>query len=280
MTRKIDILLATYNGEDYLPDQLNSLLTQSNQDWFLLIHDDGSTDKTVNIIKRYQNLYPDKIYYVDDKIIAGGAKNNFAHLMNLSTSDYIMFCDQDDIWKNNKVEITYKKMLELEKLYPDKPILIHTDLTVVDNELKLIAHSLFEYQKLPKKINNILNMIVLNNITGCTVMINKKAKEISLPIHKKAIMHDWWVGCKVKQNEGIIYFIDYSTILYRQHKKNSLGAKKYTILLLIKRIKSAIQIIKGYKGMAEALGINAGYIKLILKKIGITIMRFIRYKKI
>lgn len=88
----IEILLATYNGEKYLPQQLDSLFAQTNQDWSLIVHDDGSRDDTISIIKAYKSKFPDRIKQIEDGIKSGGAKNNFAHLMVYSTANYVMLC--------------------------------------------------------------------------------------------------------------------------------------------------------------------------------------------
>ena len=117
MSKKIYILLATYNGEKYLKEQLDSLFEQTNQHWTLWIHDDNSKDNTISIIKEYQSKYPNKIKFLDDNISTGGAKENFTYLLENIDDDYehIMFCDQDDVWLEDKIDITLKKMLEIEK---------------------------------------------------------------------------------------------------------------------------------------------------------------------
>ena len=112
---KIDILLATYNGEKYLAQQLDSILNQSYQDFIIRIHDDNSIDGTIDIIKKYQMRYPEKIKYLDDNISTGSAKNNFEYLLNKSDAQYIMFSDQDDIWLQNKIELSIEKIINIEK---------------------------------------------------------------------------------------------------------------------------------------------------------------------
>ena len=110
----IYILLATYNGEEYIKEQIESLLHQTYQHWTLIIHDDNSSDNTVNIIKEYVKKYPEKIIFIDDDISTGGAKENFAYLLNKidKNFDYLMFCDQDDVWLNNRIKLFYKKIIE------------------------------------------------------------------------------------------------------------------------------------------------------------------------
>lgn len=232
----VEILLATYNGEKYLSDQIDSLLSQTVENWTLLVHDDGSTDRTVSIIDLYQRKYPDKIFFIEDGIRNGGAKNNFSHLLSLSNASYIMFCDQDDVWMPNKVEVALEKMLEIEVKFPDRPILIHTDLQVVDKHLNLISNSMFDYQRISKNISKLEDILIQNNVTGCTMMLNSHAKSISLPIPKGAIMHDWWIAAQVILNNGALIFIDRPTIFYRQHDSNSIGSKEINLQYYLKRV--------------------------------------------
>lgn len=225
----IEILLATYNGERYLRAQIDSLLSQTESNWKLLIHDDGSSDSTCEIIRSFQELYPEKINFIEDSIRTGGARNNFSHLLSFSSAPYVMFCDQDDVWRKDKIEITLRKMLVEERKNPGKAILIHSDLEVVDEDLNVVASSMFDYQRLPRNISSLSDMVVQNNVTGCTVMLNRKAVEVSLPIPSEAVMHDWWIACKVIQNSGVVGFIPNSLVLYRQHGNNAVGSKKVDV---------------------------------------------------
>lgn len=230
----IQVLLATYNGQAHLNEQLNSLIEQSYQNWKLLIHDDGSTDQTLDIVKKYRDLYPEKIHLIEDGIVCGCAQDNFAHLLEHAKPGYIMFCDQDDVWLKDKVKLTYEKMIAVEYENPTKPVVIHTDLTIVDSQLNIIANSMFEYQKL-FKYQTLKDSLVRNNVTGCTMMINKEAYLCSLPISKAAMMHDWWIMLKVLSNGGVIEFVDQPTILYRQHGANSVGAVKVDLWHFIRQ---------------------------------------------
>ena len=143
---KIYILLSTYNGEKYLKEQLDSLFSQSYKDFKLIVRDDGSNDKTLDILKKYDiellpsfgNLGVKKSF---EKLLKYASENNEAK--------YFMFCDQDDVWKSDKIEKTLKKMQELENLYGNNmPLLIHTDLEVVNENLKTINHSMWQYEKI------------------------------------------------------------------------------------------------------------------------------------
>jgi glycosyltransferase involved in cell wall biosynthesis len=266
MSKKIYILLATYNADSYLHEQIDSLLRQTYKDWILWVHDDNSKDNTVNIIKEYMLEHPLKIKFLEDEISTAGAKENFTYLLNSIDDDYayLMFCDQDDIWLENKIEFTLSKMKEVESSNQSQPVLIHTDLKVVDENLSTISESFFIYQKInPEWSKDFDISLVQNSITGCTMMINKKAKEISLPIGSNAIMHDWWILLRVLQNNGVVEFTEDSTMLYRQHSLNDVGAKGFSYFGLAKKITS----LKKYYLMSKDLGLKLSIIEIAYIKI-------------
>ena len=119
-----------------------------------------------------------------------------------------MFCDQDDIWLQKKIEHGLKKIIAMEAQYPNLPHLVFTDLTVVDKNLKIISDSSIKYQSLNiNNINSLTNMLIENIVTGCTILMNKKAKEVSLPISHNAIMHDWWIALKIKKKKWGNYLL-------------------------------------------------------------------------
>lgn len=240
----ISICMATYNGEQFLRQQLDSILDQSNRDWQLLIRDDGSDDNTVRIIEDYMSRLSDRIRLVTDNGSHLGASLNFGKLLEYADTEYIMFSDQDDVWLPNKIELTLNAMKAAEQIYPDKPILVHTDLQVIDSELKTIANSLWSYQKLFPETGDSLNRIMAHNVvTGCTVMINKKAKAVSMPVPPEAIMYDWWLALNVCRHGRIIY-VSIPSILYRQHSGNRLGAQKATKINIIHFLKKLCHIKK------------------------------------
>lgn len=240
----IYILLVTYDGEKYFFEQMESLLSQNYKNWKIWIHDDGSKDNTVKIIKDYASKYPEKIVFFDDDISCGGAKENFTYVLNNidKNFDYIMFCDQDDVWKSDKIEKTLEKMQELENLYGNKiPLLVHTDLEVVNEKLEILSFSMWESEYINPRANTLNKLLMQNTITGCTMMINRNLAMKSLSISSKAIMHDWWIGL-VATTFGKIGFIEESTIKYRQHGKNDTGTKTYDYKLIINKLKKISNI--------------------------------------
>ncbi len=228
---KIDILLSTYNGAAFLDDLIQSLYGQTFPDWHLLIRDDGSEDKTVELLNTYRGKNRQQIFIVDNEKKHLGPKRSFEALLYKSNADYMMFCDQDDYWLPDKIQNTLTKMKELEQQHPGKPVLIFSDLKVTDKNLRVLHPSLWQYTKVnPENIKNIYRLLVNNPVVGCTVMINSKAKPLVLPIPEQAVMHDWWMALNVAR-KGIVGYLKEATVLYRLHEKNSLGVhfsdKKY-----------------------------------------------------
>lgn len=267
----ITILMATYNGEKYIEEQLDSILCQSYCDYKLVVHDDGSNDKTVEIVKKYISLYPDKINLVEDGIKTGGPRNNFFHLMRLVDSPYIMFCDQDDIWLKDKIKNAINACMKMEsKVGENIPVLIFSDLIVTDEKLNVISNSLFKMQKTESSMAENINQLVYKNcITGCTMLFNKKALKVSLPTSCNAIMHDWWVALNVLKNKGAVLFIDSKDIYYRQHGMNSVGAKKFSWFKLFK--KDVFKNIKEKHMQANSVGYKLSFTQFFILSIYNTI---------
>lgn len=250
---RVEILLGTHNGAAFLSEQLDSIVNQSYADWKLVIHDDGSTDETVDIIKKYTALYPDKITFLDDALSFGNAPGNFAFLLEKATAEHVMLCDQDDVWLPDKIELTRNKMLEVEKSHPDLPILVHTDLKVVDQQLESLSDSFWSYQGIDPDYNTLNRLLIQNVVTGCTVMINKKLAILALPIPNDVIMHDWWLGL-VASSFGEIHHIERATMLYRQHTNNDTGATRYNLQNVFKKAKELSDIdLKKYIDQAKEL---------------------------
>lgn len=231
--KKPQILLSAYNGTDYLEQQITSLLNQKEVNIQIISRDDESIDQTKNILNCYDKI---KVLENNNNL---GIKQSFTVLLEYvlknTNENYILFCDQDDVWKKDKVKKTFEKMQELEKLYPDTPILIHTDLHVTDENLNIIDNSFWHYEHINPSKNSLGNLLMQNTITGCTTMINRKLAKLAMPIPDECIMHDWWIGL-VASAFGKIGYLDEPTMYYRQHDKNDTGAKRYSIKNIFKKI--------------------------------------------
>lgn len=222
----IDILMASYNGEKYIVEQIESIINQTYKNWHLYIKDDCSVDNTIEIIKKYIEKYQNKITLVESDKGTGSAKNNFFSMLYLSKSQYTMFCDQDDVWLPEKIEVTHRRMLQMERKYgKEMPILIHTDMSVVDESLNVLHNSKFEYDGIRSKIKyqNFKNTLFENTVSGCNMEINRALlKFVDESDAKDAYMHDWWIALCAKAF-GKISYVDMPTMLYRQHDNNTVG---------------------------------------------------------
>lgn len=238
----VTVLLAVYNGEKYLKAQIDSLLNQTVKDIKIIIRDDGSTDNSPFIINEYCEKYPQIVSKLSGKA-TGSAKCNFAELLYNCDDDYIMFCDQDDVWLPQKIEKTLDAMKSAEGENREIPVLVHSDLKVVDQDLNVISNSFFEFQRLNQDGITLPKLLVQNYITGCTVMINRALKQKCGKIPNECVMHDWWLALTA-QLFGKIVCISEPLMLYRQHSGNQVGAKASYGIALIKRKLATISKVR------------------------------------
>ena len=220
----ITILLPTYNGEKYLSALLDSLLAQTFTNFIIWVQDDVSTDSTWEILQGYQARFPDKFRITRSNANSGSAKDNFLDLMTTVRNDYLMLCDQDDIWLPDKIEKTMIKMKALEVCYPGTPLLVHTDLCVVDQHLNIINPSYRLFTKRDYNRMAFRQVLNLNNVSGCTAMYNRALSELLITPPKHCVMHDWWLQL-LAVSFGKVAHINNATLLYRQHGLNAVGAK-------------------------------------------------------
>ncbi len=233
MKKKVEILLATYNGEKFLEEQLRSIADQDFSDFKVLVSDGGSTDGTLEILKRWTSK--DNRFEILPPKGRLKAKNNFSYLMESSQGDYLFFADQDDFWKKEKLSIFLKEMERLEVIHGEKtPLLIHSDLEIVDENLKRISPSFWQFACIHGKEGSIFSRLLLQNtVTGAACLINRTLLKLTGPIPEEAVMHDWWLALTAGAF-GTIGVIEKQTVLYRQHGKNEIGAKRYISWRLIK----------------------------------------------
>lgn len=228
----IDVLLSTYNGELFLREQVDSLLSQTYQDWRLYVRDDGSRDATLHIVREYCQQYPEKIYLYQDNLGNIGSMRSFEELLtHCATAEHIMFCDQDDVWLPNKMSLFQDALVQMEKDFGNEvPLLVHGDMHVVDKNLQEIHPSFWNYAHLrPDLVDVNLHFLgICNAITGCSCLFNQAARRVALPFNPHSYMHDAWMGVSVLGHGGKIKPIDTPTMLYRQHGSNTLGALEYS----------------------------------------------------
>ncbi len=232
----IDVLLATHNGADFLDAQLRSLREQSEQGFRLLVRDDASTDATPALLEEWSARWPGKMELLDGGGLRLGACGSFAALLARSDADYAMFCDQDDVWLPEKIARTLGKMTAVERESgPDRPLLVHTDLAVVDASLRPLAPSYWRYQHLDVRRGVTLNRLLMQNVaTGCAAMANRALVRKAVPIPAEAVLHDWWLAL-VAAAFGRIERLDEPTVCYRQHAGNQVGAVRWDLAHLARK---------------------------------------------
>jgi glycosyltransferase involved in cell wall biosynthesis len=220
----ISIFLATYNGEKYLDQQLLSLYNQTYQDFIIYAIDDCSTDNTISILERWKAIIPDKLIISQRETNSGKPQIPFLELaIKNKATDYYMFCDQDDVWFPDKIEITLSAMLEYEKRYTSStPILLGTELVITDQNL-------VPYKRQKRQLNYVKyakpnKLICYNIFTGCTLIYNRALSKHILEIPEKSILHDWWLAF-IASSLGQTGIIPHRTMYYRQHGNNSVGVE-------------------------------------------------------
>ncbi|MDR2929417.1 MAG: glycosyltransferase family 2 protein [Propionibacteriaceae bacterium] len=218
----ITVLLATFNGQTYLVEQLESLLNQTRLPDRIVIQDDHSTDATGQILNDYQCSHPDLIKWTTSEA-ERGARHNFMSMMIRERDDYVMLCDQDDVWLSDKIEQSLAKITDLEaQLAPGTPCLVHTDLTVVDEALTPLGGSFRTNTFADYDRTTLRDQIIQNTATGCTIIYNRALADLIVTDPPHAVMHDWWISL-IAAAFGQIDHLEACTILYRQHTANQVG---------------------------------------------------------
>ncbi|MCC6094093.1 MAG: glycosyltransferase family 2 protein [Eubacterium sp.] len=219
----VDILVAAYNGVKYLARQLNSLLAQTEKQIRILVRDDGSSDGTDRLLADYEQRYPEIIHVIRDAVHCGGPAPNFMELVKHAEAEYIMFCDQDDFWKKDKVSRTLEFMRERESLRgQDCPILVFSDYIVSDAALHPLPVKEKQLQVYGYH-TDFSHLLVQNYITGCTTMMNRAAYRLMGDYDRRILMHDWWAAQYVSALGEIVHLPE-KLMYYCQHGDNVVSA--------------------------------------------------------
>ena len=262
------ILMATYNGGKHLREQIDSILSQTDKEWTLYVHDDGSSDDTKDILQEYAsaNCNIEILEYAP----TGGACANFLSMVQRVEADYYFFSDQDDVWLDDKVRLTREEMLRQEAANPGKPIVIHTDLCVTDEKLTVINESFMRYSGIHPEFLTTFDECVIPFVTGCTMMFNSAARVATVLTAKRAFMHDCWIVlCAIKKG-GVVFGIQRPLVLYRQHGANTLGARNIETVTLRYKLTHLINILHN----------NKTYYQMLRQLSYGSVFKYIRYKKI
>ncbi len=228
------VVLSCYNGARYIGEQIESIRGQSFRDWTLLVRDDGSADATPEIVQRFART-DGRISLLSDGHGNLGPVGSFGALLELARerqSAYVAMSDQDDVWRPDKLE-RQRELIRSHEASRGRghATLVHSDLAVVDADLRPIHASFLRYQRLGHVAADPLRRLLLQNfVTGCTVMINAALLRLALPV-PRVVMHDWWLA-QCAAALGSILFLPEATVLYRQHGANVLGSRGATQLYL------------------------------------------------
>lgn len=250
--KKVVVLLATYNGQQYLREQLDSIFNQTFQDFRLVIHDDDSSDESPEIIQEYYEKYPDRVEIIYGQR-CGSAKANFLYLMDMVEADYYFLCDQDDVWLPEKMEKMMGTMAETVDGNEAKPVAVFSDMFVVDANLSIMDSSFIRYiGRSPKNIAY-TQILIDNPAAGTAMCINKSLRDIA--ISKKSInweyvpMHDAWL-LELAAIFGTVSYVDEPLVYYRQTGHNTMGASTESTLDKIGR--NIDDANKGFLGKKKA----------------------------
>ena len=222
---RVEVLLATFNGARFLREQIDSIAGQDYAEVRILARDDGSADGTRELLAEYGAAYPEQFEVMPQTGPTSSARGNFLELMHAATGPYVAFADQDDVWLAGKLTEGMAKMRALEARHPARtPLLVFTDVQVVDEALGTVAKSLWTHLALrPESIHRPARMLGQSVVTGCTMLINTPMLELARQMPQEAVMHDRWMGL-LAAFLGAADFVRTATVLYRQHGGNAIGA--------------------------------------------------------
>jgi len=194
---ELDILMSTHNGDKYIHNQINSIISQTYNNWRLMIVDDGSSDNTNDHID-YFSFKDSRITVIKSENRNIGPSQSFINVLKKSSSSYFMFADQDDVWLPEKISLTLHALAN-EHTDNSLPRLVYSDLQVVDRDLQVIHPSFLKYQRLkPAKFASFRRELLQNIVTGCTLggnaALREKALQVMNGMTESIIMHDWWLA--------------------------------------------------------------------------------------
>lgn len=217
----VSIVMATYNGETYLREQINSILNQTYQNFELIVVDDGSKDETLAILNEYSRIDKRVLVFPAEENL--GVVKNFERGLKLTKGDFIVLSDQDDVFRKDKLEV----LLNTIRNNPNCDMAV-SDLTLIDHNGKEFAQSFWNYQRLRPVAGKPFQRLIYSNFaTGCAMLITRRLLLAAVPFPTDCKVHDWWLAVIASSSKcGGICLVDKKLVYYRQHDKNVVGAKK------------------------------------------------------
>ena len=228
---KTAVLLAAWNGEKHLPAQLASLSDQTDPAFAVLCQDDGSSDGTPALLEKICREDP-RFHLAGESGQGFGAAGNFLSLLRQSDADRILFCDQDDIWEKEKIAELGAAMTAAEQRYGAScPLLVHSDCRIISESGEIVADSFFRHQGWDPSAVTLPRLLVQNNVTGCTLIMNRALRDLAVRHGRPdtMFMHDWFLALTASAF-GQVVFLDRTLTRYRQHAGNTVGASSRSLL--------------------------------------------------
>lgn len=220
MNALVSIVVATYNGEKFLRQQLESILNQTYSNLEIIVVDDGSTDETLNILQEY--VETDKRINVYRSVKKLGFVGNFERGLLLTKGEYIALSDQDDVFRKDKIEL----LVDTLQANP-KCDLVASDLSLIDANGHVYVKSMWAHHKMnPVAGHPFKRLVVSNFLTGCAIMVRRRVLNVALPFPADCLVHDWWLALTAARSDaGGICLVHQSLVFYRQHDLNTYGAR-------------------------------------------------------
>jgi glycosyltransferase involved in cell wall biosynthesis len=260
----VAILMATYNGENYIADQLLSIGWQTYKNWHLYVSDDGSKDSTLAIVQAFSKLNPGKVTILPAREKHDGACGNFFNLVKkcIGKAEYYAFSDQDDVWLKDKLDKQVALLDNLKSNFgTEKPLLAFCDACLVDENLNIISPSFFTYTDVNPRATSLNRIIVQNPISGAGALINESLLDLMATVNDLSgiAMYDQWAGL-IASALGHIDHISEPLYLYRQHANNAMGAVQMSLSSLREKGSIAKESLKSKELQVAIFVKNYGYL--------------------
>jgi glycosyltransferase involved in cell wall biosynthesis len=265
---KVAVLLSTFNSAKYLCAQIDSVLNQTYGNFELHIRDDGSSDETLEIVADYVRR-DIRVRRVDDGGLNLRSAKSFTQLLSGVDADYYFFCDHDDVWLPTKIELSLLAIKTGLEERSTLPVLVATDLAVVDHQLNLMADSFANYSGIyPQLLQTFPALAATNYITGCTLAFNRVLRDKALKYSFENVeMHDHWLALVCMHAGGKIRYLPVPTILYRQHASNVVGAKAQRFPSSLLLLPESLKVLKRYIAQAKSINPEISASSIIAAKV-------------
>ncbi len=244
------VVLATYNGARHVQALLESIARQSIRPQKIIARDDGSTDATRELATAAAQALGLPLEWLPGERQLGACASFSETLRHALDHPYIFLADQDDLWVPEKARVMLEALRDAEARFGEEcPMLIHSDLVVVDENAAMMAPSFFRYQGFSFPQHSFASLLLQNTATGCACALNRSLARLALPIDPAAVMHDWWLAL-VAQAFGRKIVLPAALVLYRQHGGNTIGAKRWGLSHIVRRAVAVLTV----RGARDVVG--------------------------